>query len=292
MDEDDVRRYAEGFGVPIKTIAQPDQRKIGQALKTLEAKELKNSEKAKAKRKEVGGRLKLARLARGWDSGSGAARQLKIATQTFLGHENGRNSVSMSAARLYGALLGVRVAWLMDAQLPSGLGRSFDDQLQKGLKLEDIPQYRHLVAPFRAPSSAQISALRAEVREESMPGWLSKDRPDLVREIDASALAELGFEALGSDRCWPFPKGFVRTAFRTSTNALVVVACDKVIGQSRRGDRLVVDTSADVAKAKGEVLTLKRGALGLWKVQDVDFSDAELTVVGQIVAYLSMAVER
>jgi hypothetical protein len=289
MSEEDVERYAVAFGVPVKTIARPDPRRIGQALKSLEAKEAENSKRAEEERKAAGTRLKIARLARGWDSGSNASRTFKVATQTYLGHENGTSSFSASAGRLYAALLGVRLPWLMEGRPPSGLGQAFDAQIERGLKPDDVPNYRNLVASSRAAPPSEIATLRAALKDTAIPGW-AKSGPDLVREIDAAELREFGFHALRTKRVWPFPKGFVRTALRASTNALIVVVCDKAIGQSHRGDRLIVDTSR--TRAQGELLGLRQGSLIRLEASEVDFSDRDLVIFGQIVATFALAQDR
>jgi hypothetical protein len=289
MSAEDIQRYARAFKVPVKTIAEPDSFNIHQTLEEVRRKRVKASSEASKARKAAGNRLKIARLARGYDSARGAAREFKLAEQTYLGHEAGKSGFSLPAARLYAALLGVRLRWLLAGDLPSGLGPSLDAQLVSGLKPDDVHHYRQLVALHRKPKSSKIAELEAALRADEAPGW-TKDGPDIVREISASELRRHGLDALGlkPTKFWPFPKGFARAALEARPKALVVVVCDNGLGRSFPGDRLVVDTSRSSPLVEGEFLGIARKELIQFDARASQHLDPELVVVGKILATIAL----
>lgn len=274
--------YAEAFGVDIEAILDNRSSAASYARTEWVSKEWANYESEERARRLTGNRLKIARIARGYDSARQASVKLSLTIPTYLGHEAGKNAISPAFARLYAAVFGVRDSWLLTGELPSGLSAEFDAQMYaETFAPENYFAHRHLVSAYLPPLTEEIAKLKSATR---LPEWTS-NAGDILREIDFRALRNHRLDALVMNPIsfWPLPKGFVRSAFDASVDDILVVTPDRGPGHHRPRDRLFVDLRQTSLKASGQFLVLKKGEPCLIEGGDCPAGEG-IVPVGRLVA--------
>jgi hypothetical protein len=124
---DDIRRYAQSFGVAMTSLHTPDWGTIERQLE-------KAREAADKPRMAVARRLRCARILRGLSSAIEASKAFGIATPTYLKHENGENGINAKLIEFYAGQLLIAAEWLSSGLLPSGLGREVDSRIHQVLQ--------------------------------------------------------------------------------------------------------------------------------------------------------------
>ena len=285
----DAAQYARAFGIPVEDLLKPNPQIVRKVLRTADRSERLNREQAKKQKKQTARRLKIARVAAGHETASSAADAFGLILPTYLGHENGKNALSVPIARLYAEMFGVNENWLLTGELPSGLGRLFDARVDLETAPDDYAALRHLVDRRSRPSKTRIESLKTAVRAVRRPAW-TENSGDVLRQISLSELREGGIEGLATTMggYWPLPKGFVRRSFNASVEDMIVAFADESVGSISMGERLFIDTSRTDVRQRGEFLLIENGKL---LCVDSDCSSngrPRASVIGKIVAKFVM----
>jgi hypothetical protein len=125
--EDDLVKYAQGFGLPLERLARPDPRQVDRKLSDLRVK-------AENQARQMANRLRCARILRGYRSARTTAPSIGVKTPTYLKHENGENRLSGDAAEFYARSFGISLQWLQMGSIPSGLGAEIDRDMRSVLR--------------------------------------------------------------------------------------------------------------------------------------------------------------
>ena len=211
-------------------------------------------------RQRAGNRLKIARLARGHDSARQAGFRFELTLPTYFGHEAGNSALSPAFARLYAAIFGVRDSWLLNGELPSGLGTELDRELAKDPQCSNAPDLRHLALPHLPPSDAVLAKLKSATKSAELTEWTS-NAGDVLKEINFSTFRQHGLDAITMkpNAFWPLPKGFVRSAFDANLEDILVAVSEHKAGVHRARDRLFIDIRHTSLKEQAEFFVLKDG---------------------------------
>jgi hypothetical protein len=279
---EDAKRYAAAFGTTVNDLIHPDRGFLERKLQSVRAGEREAHFQATNATAAASRRLRIARLARGFDSGALAARTFSLPVSTYLGHEGGKkNPFSTQSARLYATAFGVEVAWLVHGQLPTGLGREFDNHLQRIKDAEDVLDLRHLVSPYSPPRKPEMARLKAAVRARKAPRWTAR-AGDVLPEIELAEVRLHPLQDLRSkpSRYWPLPKGFVLNAFDSSPKEVVVFVRE----ESR--DRLFVNVLQTDHRREGEFLVLM--GTEIHEVHGGHTLPVGAAVIGRILAKFSL----
>jgi len=134
----DLKSYAKGFGVAFGRLTRPEAERVDLEFSKVQAE-------IDSKAKSTSARLRCARILRGYPSALASAAAFEVKKPTYLKHENGQNRMRPDMIGYYASMLGVSQAWLMSAQLPSGLGRAIDQQIDA--VTENPESYVALVQP-------------------------------------------------------------------------------------------------------------------------------------------------
>lgn len=289
ISDEDAAQYALAFGVRIDDLLYPQPGDIQSVLKRLQQSDQQARYQAIETKRQIARRLKIGRVAAGYDSASAAVEEFGLTRPTYLGHENGKNALALPVARLYAALFGLREAWLLGGELPSGLGRRFDARLDEKRDAEDYAGFRDLVDPRPKLTAAKINSLKSAVRANELPAW-TENAGDILREIRFADLRERGFAALteGSAGYWPLPKGFARHSLNAAAEDMVVLVADEEIAHLAAGDRIFIDTSRTDLRQPGEFLSLDGKSLVYLDTRRGRRSvSAAATVLGKVLARFS-----
>jgi hypothetical protein len=125
--DDDLKKYAQGFGLAVARLAKPDPRELERKLSGIR-------EAADNQTKQIANRLRCARILRGYRSARIAATAVGLKTPTYLKHENGQNRLSGDVKEFYAQVFKISVQWLQTGQLPSGFGRLIDEKIRSVLE--------------------------------------------------------------------------------------------------------------------------------------------------------------
>jgi hypothetical protein len=121
--DDDLIKYAQGFGLPLGRLARPDPRQIERKLSSIR-------EKADDQAKQTAKRLRCARILRGYRSARTAAPAVGVKSPTYTKHENGENRIAPDMVGFYAQMFRVSPSWLQTGELPSGLGARLDEKIR------------------------------------------------------------------------------------------------------------------------------------------------------------------
>jgi hypothetical protein len=260
MNEDAAGRYASAFGVPFEWLW--DGRGDGPAVDPIRV----DKYLARAKHEELRLRddpaewgflrLRVARRLAGFRTVTDAADHIGLARSTLASHEAGQNRISREAATIYSTIFGIHADWLLTGALPSGFDPNIERVLNRLIQLHHAPEgvaRKQFPSPRRSPPASvpetPPAATEAKPRHED---------GDLVPEFSPETLLRwLGddhrpyLSGAPAQRTWRFPAGFLSGSMSCDpAYAVVVVAAQNSMG-SRRGDRIVVDTSARSALPGG-----------------------------------------
>jgi hypothetical protein len=290
ISDEDAAQYAAAFGVRVDDLLYPRSGDVQMVLERLHDTDRQARDQAVAVKRQIARRLKIGRIAAGFDSASAAVEEFGLTGPTYLGHENGKNALALPVARLYAALFGIREAWLLTGEPPSGLGRRFDARLDDKRDAEDYAGFRELVDPRPKLTAAKIKSLKSAVRANELPAW-TENAGDIVREIRFADLRERGVAALsqGFAGYWPLPKGFARHSLNAAAEDLIVVVADEEIAQLAAGDRIFIDTSLADLREPGDFLALDGKSIVYLDTRRGRRSvSAGATVLGKVLAKFSL----
>lgn len=150
-------------------------------------------------------RLKIARVAAGFDSASKAADALGINASTYRAYENGQNNFSAEDAQMMGKGLGVSAAWLL-------LGDGESDR---------EPTIYPELKPLGLGSVAELAQLLSEEGRDEFLGLLLKPH-ELFEEVQKES-EPLQFHRYLKEVTGKFPDGW-RPRVILSTNGLRIAA--------------------------------------------------------------------
>jgi hypothetical protein len=253
---EDAKRYAAAFAVPLRALLEDQSPSFNQTRTVAQHREAVAKSMAERSKLAASRRLKIARVARGFDSGLQASQAVGVPSPTYLGHEAGKSALATPIVRLYAAFFDISETWLRHGGTPSGLGPELDERLSQIGEPDDVVDFRHLVSAYRPASKSRIAALTAALQASKAPSW-TKEAGDILREVKASRLKNFGPDAIFSKPTgfWPLPKGFARSAFGVSVDEIVVVIDDDT------RERLFLNTSDTLLGQEGEFLVLHRNQL-------------------------------
>lgn len=228
FSHEDVRVYADAFGVRQKQLLEPNPRIIESQLASAR-------KKTKAQREQVARRLRAARILRGYQTGVDAARDLDLAVPTYLKHEAGDNGLGTELLDFYSTAFVVSRVWLEAGHPPSGLGNVVDD------RLEEV-----LCAPEKYVSDAPRR--RVAAAHDNLPIALRSGRPRRAVRIPEYLWSEL--ERQDADRKGLRPSGVVQLpgvhqSETVGRGDIFSVLADDLGQPLRRNSRIFVDGSPE-----------------------------------------------
>jgi hypothetical protein len=251
----DAEKYALAFGLPVEALE--DSARASFELDRLRSRRSAAPTFAQSK-EDVGRRLKIARLIRGFDTVRAAADEFGFAQPTLTAHEGGLNRVTERMSLTYAVAYGVMPAWLLQGIPPSGLGSRVDDLLAadpdgEGISMREL---RRLVGTDAETDS--LNRLLRDARWSGAAGLDGDDVPELsARQIGSEPSCE-GFE---SRRMWKLPKGLAKAMVGSEAGALVVVSVEFRQGGLEAGDRVFVDVIKRDIREGGKFAYLDEGRL-------------------------------
>lgn len=243
----DAARYAEKFGVDARMILAPrrqDFRIHADRISRLEDE----------RRAGPAFRLSVLRQLGGFESASGFARQWGLPRSSYVRHETGRVVAGAPAVRLYAAIHGVRLAWILGGTLPSGLGTDLDDRIAEVIRRPS--EFVGLRRPIFFPDHEEIDRLRALVAVDGPSSGFQ------VREYDLDALELAGGDPsmIAASGVWTMPRAFSGTGLKSGD--VIVVAVKTARPGMTAGERLFVRRGG-VGSDGSRYLHYQDGRMGL-----------------------------
>jgi hypothetical protein len=259
--DDDLARYAQGFRLPFRSLANPDPQKTERKLSKL--RELD---------KQVAQRLRCARILRGYPSARKAGPAVGVKSPTYLKHENGENRLSADMAEFYALTFRISSSWLQTGELPSGLG-PLDEKIRA--VLENPERYVSQVEPCApSPSAGDLIDLK--------PGRPQK-RTVKIPEYRWSDL-----EKSGADITTTLPHGLTTFPMLSSEEAdgsmTFSVVVDKTNGQLPQYSRLIVSAAGDTGE--GDYLIFDGRQLGVFPLEPSQATKVKDVVLGRVIGRL------
>jgi DNA-binding XRE family transcriptional regulator len=191
-------------------------------------------QKSRVLRKEQALRLRFARLLRGHDTLSSAARLLGISRGTAGTHENGQWLLSDEIAKAYADAYGIESRWLLNGEGPSGLGPKVD----AGIRMVNPNDMPDTASRFDAVPLVRDRSEWTAV-QEIFAAALSNRSPIKIPEVDAQSSRNMLTANLKQQ--WVIPPASAEML--AAEAKLVAVPLGVPLPPWKVGDRLFVDRS-------------------------------------------------
>jgi hypothetical protein len=137
----------------------------------------------------MGDRLRTARIAAGYATGTAAAEAFGWKPSTYLGHENGDRELSKAAARRYGTALKVDPAYLL-WNTPNAKAAALDPERMAHVIGALVQRLRKDISAEDAGLMAQAAIVRARQPENPQDEPLGRLQEQILAQFGAQKLAE------------------------------------------------------------------------------------------------------
>lgn len=228
--------YARAFGVDKMEFLQEGRSKKELTLRrevlTLSATDAAGSSE---KRGDQSARLRFARLMRGYNTLSDAARELDLKRGTAGSHENGYSLLSAETLKAYALAYSIRVDWLESGEGPSGLGHAVDAKI-RGTAARDLPDLaQHLDVVPSSISNEDRAVARRGLRD-AMATFSLGGR---LREVGIGANGQIC--AAEPHQIWTVPQEPLQMLAKLNARNLVVLPLSGRHWDWKAGDRVFID---------------------------------------------------
>ncbi|SDH08072.1 LexA family transcriptional regulator [Pelagibacterium luteolum] len=191
-------------------------------------------------------RLKDARIAAGYKTGTDAAQAMKISVATYNAHENGHRGLTLKAAERYADFFNVRESWLLVGDEP----RQWPEDKEQAFRdwQRDLAETTHgvFVPGHRYHGATQGVFPEIDVSAGAGDGQIGESNeitlPDGTTGIGHQVVAE-----------WMLPESFFRHELRAQRDGIILMSVtgDSMLPTLQPGDRVIVDTTNPAFRSDG-----------------------------------------